>query len=135
MPIKLTIPIRLDPEAKPRFRRYKKVQPDGRAGHFYSPTRPLKEEIALLATDQMRRKGYKIIEGDVILSANIFFKGKVPGDVDHLLNTLFDGLKGVVMRDDRLIKGLERVYALSNSGQDVIVLEIRGVVDLWGEVK
>lgn len=133
--IKLTIPVRLVPKAKPRFRRYEKVQPDSRVGHFYSPTRSHEEEIGLLAADQMRRKGYRIIEGDIVLSANIFYRGRVPGDLDYIVETLLDGIKGVVMRDDKLVKGFERIYALPNSGQDVIVLEVREVKDLWGEVK
>lgn len=78
----------------------------------------------------MRRKGYRIIEEDVILSANIFYRGKVPGDLDHIVATLLDGIKGVVMRDDKLVKGFERVFAIPNFGQDCVVIELRPIKDL-----
>lgn len=119
--IKLTLPVRLIGQ--------KELQLDTRTNHLYRPEAN-EDEIAFLAVDLMRKRQLRTLQGPVVLSANMFFQRKQTEDIDHLLSTLLNGLKGSVFKDDRDVKMLERFSVIENSGQDCVVLEIRPAKDL-----
>lgn len=124
-PIKMVIPIQLVPQEKPLF--------DSRSPHAYRPSKE-EEEIGFLAVNLMRRHQLRPIQGPVVLSANVYLSGKATGDIDHLLSTLLDGIKGVLFRDDKDVKMIERFTLIENSGQDCVVLEVRETRNLLEEL-
>ncbi len=124
MSIKITIPFPIPSQEKPRIGKY---------GNWYSPTSKFCEDLQLYVAGQMRLKKYIRLEGDVIISGNVFYSGKKSGDFDHILSTIFDGIKEVALKDDAQIMGIESFYIIQNSGQDCVVLEIREAKNLWKE--
>lgn len=122
--ITLTIPVRLTPQEKPLF--------DSRSPHAYRPSKE-EEEIGFLVVNLMRKHRLRPIQGDVAISANVYFSGKSTGDIDHLLSTLMDSLKNVAFGDDSHVRMIERFCILPNSGQDCCVVEIRPIRKLLEE--
>lgn len=70
------------------------------------------------------------LEGDLVISANIFYKRGKPGELSDIVATLLEGIKKLAIKDNASVVGFERVYVLENSGQDCVVLEIRETKNL-----
>lgn len=86
--------------------------------------------IRLYIGEQMRKKHLMRLEGDLVISANIFYKRGKPGELSDILTTLLEGIKKLAIKDNANVLGFERVYLLENSGQDCVVLEIRQTKEL-----
>jgi Holliday junction resolvase RusA-like endonuclease len=82
----------------------------GKVGLFW-PARVKKyqKEVEAAARDEMQRSGYPIIGGRVTVHCTFHIKptttGRLRGDIDKLLRTVYDAMTGIVYEDDELVVG------------------------------
>ncbi len=86
--------------------------------------------LRLYIGEQMREKHLTRLEGNLVVSANIYYKREKPGELSEILTTLLEGIKKLAIKDNAQVIGFERVYLLEDSGQDCVVLEIRQTKNL-----
>ncbi len=102
---------------------------------FFIPPKSLanpvfKQQLRLYLGEQMRAKHLSRLEGNLVVSANIYYTRQKPGELTDILATLLEGIKKIAIKDGADVVGVERVYVLENSGQDCVILEIRQTKDL-----
>ena len=107
--MKLTIPIDVVPQKRPRFYRGVAVDP--------AKSRKFKQDLAMLV--KTLRRGTALLEGELSVELHIYRTGfrsvitQQYGDIDNLVKGIFDALTGVVWKDDRQIS---RLLVTKNQG-------------------
>jgi len=116
--IRLEIPLRLPPKARPRMteRRGKRW--------WFTPSSSLEEEIGLYASKIMRENGWNKLAGKIRLSATIYIKGPRRCDISNLVKSLEDSLEGICYYNDIQIAEYGWVKVIDKAGEDKIVVNL-----------
>jgi len=119
--IHLELPVRLRPKARPR--RTQK----GWKVWWYTPSGRNEEEIGMLAAKQMREKGLERLGGKVKLSATIYLKGKVNGDISNLIKALEDALEGVCYYNDIQIREYGEIKVMNEAKDNLVIVDLEEI--------
>lgn len=94
-PIRISIPGRQIPKARPRF---------GRGGKVYTPrkTRQYEELVGWYAKQCIPEP----FTGDIQLHIKVYVRNNVFPDIDNIAKAIMDGLNGVAYKDDKQVMGL-----------------------------
>jgi len=116
--IRLEIPLRLPPKARPRMteRRGKRW--------WFTPSSSLEEEIGLYASKIMRENGWDKLSGKIRLSATIYIKGRRRADLSNYLKALEDALEDVCYYNDIQIAEYGWVKVIDKAGEDKIIVNL-----------
>ena len=115
-PIRIIIPGRAVPKARPRL---------GRGGRVYTPKkiREYEELVGWYAKQYIPEP----LEGDIELHVKVYVKNNVFPDIDNIAKSIMDGLNGVAYKDDRQVACLTIQRILLRGQEEKVEIELAGV--------
>jgi len=116
--IRLDIPMRVKPKARPRIAEKKGKR------WWYTPTTSFEEELGLYASKIMRENGWEPLAGRIRLSCTIYLKGRRRADLSNFLKAIEDGLEGVCYYNDIQIEEYGKVKVIDKAGEDRVIVEL-----------
>ena len=81
----------------------------------------------MLAAKQMREKGLERLGGKVKLSATIYLKGKVNGDISNLIKALEDALEGVCYYNDIQIREYGEIKVMNEAKDNLVIVDLEEI--------